>query len=107
MAPVFQVEAGMPAAVYLNVDPTPAVGLTLRSEFVSDSKFVLPGSFSGNSLNNKSIFANTLSLNYKVGPFTLIPELRFETAQSEIYLKNDGTGSKSTATALLAAVYKF
>ena len=95
------------AAVYLNIDPTPIVGLTLRSEYVSDSKFVLPGSFSGNSLNNKSIFANTLSLNYKVGPFTLIPELRFETAQSEIYLKNDGTGSKSTFTALLAAVYKF
>jgi len=95
------------AAVYLNLDPTPAVGLTLRSEMVSDSKFVLPGSFSGNGLDNKSIFANTLSLNYKVGPFTLIPELRFETAQSAIYTKNDGTSSSSTATALLAAVYKF
>ncbi len=89
-------------ALYLNLDPTPAIGLTLRSELISDSKIVYPSSFGA-----KSIFANTLSLNYKVGPFTLIPELRFEAAQSEIYSKNDGTGSKSTATALLAAVYKF
>ena len=89
-------------ALYLNLDPTPAVGLTLRSEYISDSKLIFPGAFGA-----KSIFANTLSLNYKVGPFILIPELRFESAQSEIYTKNDGTSSKSTATALLAAVYKF
>ncbi len=86
-------------ALYLNVDPTTAVGITLRSELISDSKVVYYGT--------KSIFANTLSLNYKVGPFILIPELRVESAQSEIFTKNDGTGSKSTATALLAAVYKF
>ena len=89
-------------ALYLNLDPTPAIGLTLRSELISDSKIVYPSAFGA-----KSIFANTLSLNYKVGPFILIPELRFESAQSEIYTKNDGTSSKSTATALLAAVYKF
>jgi hypothetical protein len=86
-------------ALYLNVDPSPTVGLTWRNEFISDSKVVYFGT--------KSIFASTLSLDYKVGPFTLIPELRFEAAQSEIYSKNDGSGSKSTATALLAAVYKF
>ena len=86
-------------ALYLNADPTPAVGLTLRSELISDSKVVYYGT--------KNISANTLSLNYKVGPFTLIPEIRVESAQSEIFTKSDGTGSKSTATALLAAVYKF
>jgi hypothetical protein len=86
-------------ALYLNVDPSPTVGLTWRNELISDSKVVYYGT--------KSIYASTLSLDYKVGPFTLIPELRFEAAQSEIYSKNDGTGSKSTATALLAAVYKF
>jgi hypothetical protein len=87
------------AALYLNVDPTPVVGLTLRSELISDSKIIYYGT--------KNIFANTLSLNYKVGPFTLIPELRLETAQSAVYTKSDGTGSKSTFTGLLAAVYKF
>jgi hypothetical protein len=88
------------AALYLNVDPSAKVGLTLRSEYISDSKLIY--------FNTKNIFANTLSLNLKAGPFTLIPELRIESAQSGSYFtKNDGTGSKSTATALIAAMYKF
>jgi Putative beta-barrel porin-2, OmpL-like. bbp2 len=87
------------AALYLNIDPSSTVGLTLRSEYVSDNKMIYFGT--------KNIFANTLSLNIKAGTFTLIPELRFESAQSGFYTKNDGSTSKSTATALLAAVYKF
>jgi Putative beta-barrel porin-2, OmpL-like. bbp2 len=86
-------------AIYLNFDPTAKVGLTLRSELISDSKTIYYGT--------KSIFANTISLNCKVGPLTIIPELRFESAQSNFYLKNNGTGTKSTASGLLAAVYKF
>lgn len=87
------------AALYLNIDPSSKVGLTLRSELVSDSKLVYFGT--------KNIFANTLSFNFKAGAFTFIPELRVESAQSEYYTKNDGSTSKSTATALIAAVYKF
>jgi len=86
-------------ALYLNVDPTDKVGITLRSELISDNKTIYFGT--------KSIFANTLSVDCKVGPLTIIPELRFESAQSNIFLKNDGSGTKSTATALVAAVYKF
>lgn len=86
-------------ALYLNFDPSAKVGLTLRSEIISDSKTIYYGT--------KSIFANTLSLDYKVGPLTIIPELRFESAQSDYYLKKDGAPTKSTATALVAAVYKF
>jgi hypothetical protein len=86
-------------AAYLNLDPTDKVGLTWRSEYISDSKMIYFGT--------KNIFANTLSLNYKVGPLTLIPEFRFESAQSQIFTKGNGAGSKSTATALVAAVYKF
>lgn len=87
------------AAVYLNFDPTAAVGLTLRSEYISDSKMVYFGT--------ESIFANTLSLNWKVGPLTIIPELRYETADSEIFNKKDGDAIKSSFTGLLAAVFKF
>ena len=87
------------AALYLNIDPSSTVGLTLRSELVSDSKLVYFGT--------KNILANTLSFNFKAGAFTFIPELRIESAQSEFYAKNDGSSSKSTATALIAAVYKF
>ncbi|MCY7293337.1 MAG: porin, partial [Ferruginibacter sp.] len=57
--------------------------------------------------STKSIFANTLSINYKVGPLTIIPELRFESADSDFYLKKEGSGTKSTASALIAILYKF
>ena len=87
------------AALYLNVDPSTSLGLTLRSEYISDNKLVY--------FATKNIFANTLSLNYKVGPLTIIPELRYETAESNFFTKSNGTGSKETFSALLAAVYKF
>ncbi len=87
-------------ALYVNYDPTASVGLTLRSEFISDDKKVY--------FTTKNIFANTLSLNYKVGPLTIIPELRYESAENTIYLKKDGTtGTKSAISGLLAVVYKF
>jgi Putative beta-barrel porin-2, OmpL-like. bbp2 len=86
-------------ALYLNVDPTDKIGLTLRSEYISDDKTIYYGT--------KGIFANTLSLNAKVGPLTIIPELRVENAQSDFYLKSDDTPSKSTVSALVAVVYKF
>ena len=86
-------------ALYFNFDPTDKVGITLRSELISDSKKVYYGT--------KSIFANTISVDAKVGPLTIIPEIRYESAQSNFYLKNDGSGTKSTVSALVAAVYKF
>ncbi len=86
-------------AVYLNFDPTATIGLTLRSEYISDDKKVYFGT--------ENIFANTLSLNAKVGPLTFIPEIRYETAQAGIFEKKDGSATKSTATGLLAVMYKF
>jgi Putative beta-barrel porin-2, OmpL-like. bbp2 len=86
-------------ALYINYDHTSSIGLTLRSEFISDDKTIY--------FSTKNIFANTISLNYKVGPLTIIPELRFESAESEYYLKSDATGTKSTASGLVAVVYKF
>jgi hypothetical protein len=86
-------------ALYLNFDPTDKLGITLRSEYISDDKIVY--------FPAKSIFANTLSVNCKIGPLTIIPEVRFESAQSTIFLKDNGSGTKSTASALVAAVYKF
>ena len=86
-------------ALYLNFDPTAKLGLTLRSELISDSKMVY--------FTTKSIIANTLSINVKVGPLTIIPELRFESAQSKYYVKGNGSGTKTTSSGLLAAVYKF
>ncbi len=87
------------SALYLNFDPTPTTGITLRSEYIGDSKTIY--------FPTKNIFANTLSINCKVGPLTIIPELRVETSKSAIFFKKDGTIVKTTVTALVAAVYKF
>lgn len=86
-------------AGYFNFDPTAKVGLTLRSEYIMDGDMVYFGT--------ESIFANTLSLNWKLGPLTIIPELRYETADSEFYLDKDATPTKSTFSALAAVVFKF
>lgn len=89
------------SAVYLNVDPSEKFGLTLRSEYFSNKKAVVGAPEAG-------IFANTLSANFRVGPLTFIPELRLENASAPIYTKGaDINATKSTASALLAAVYKF
>lgn len=87
------------SALYFNVDPTSTFGLTLRGEYFDDKKNVLG--------INTSIFAATLSANFKVSKLTIIPELRFDNASDEVFLKNDGTGTKGTGTFLLAAVYTF
>lgn len=87
------------AAVYLNFDPSSKIGITLRSEYISDSKTVW--------YDTENIFANTLSLNYKLGPLIIIPEGRVEVAHDNFFTKGNGIGTKSTVTALIAAVYKF
>ena len=87
------------AALYLNVDPSPALGITWRNEIIGDKDAVYYGT--------KSLFESTLSFDYKVGPFTLVPELRLDNAKDKLFVKNDGTTTKSSFSALLAAIYKF
>src|SRR5262249_14130348 len=87
------------AAGYFNWDPTSKVGFTLRTEYFDDTKNVLG--------LNSSVFAPTLSANFKVDKLTIIPELRLDNGSQNIFEKNDGTGTKSTGTFLLAAVYTF
>jgi Putative beta-barrel porin-2, OmpL-like. bbp2 len=86
-------------ALYFNYDYSSKIGYTLRSEYISDNKTVYFGT--------KHIFANTISLNAKVGDLIFVPELRFENSQSNIYLKNNGSPTKSTASGLIAVMYKF
>lgn len=88
------------AAAYLNLDPTDVFGLTLRSELFDDK--------AGVKGFGTSIFANTLSANFKIEGFTFIPELRFENAGLPVYSdKNAVVNQKSAVSFVLAAVYKF
>jgi hypothetical protein len=87
-------------AGYFNFDPKSWLGLTFRSELFNDDK--------GMKGFNTSIFANTLSANFKVEGFTFIPELRIESAGKDIYFDENGSlNQKTAASFILAAVYKF
>jgi hypothetical protein len=88
------------AAGYFNFDPKDWFGITLRSELFNDD--------AGVKGFTTSIFANTLSANFKVEGFTFIPELRYESAGATIYNDSKGvTNQKSAVSFVLAAVYKF
>ncbi len=92
------------SALYLNVDPKPWFGLTLRGELFSDQKQL---KVFASAPDGGSIFATTLSANFKTGGFIFIPELRFENASQKIYVDKDGAGKKSAASFVIAAIYSF
>lgn len=88
-------------AVYLNYDPTPAVGFTLRQDYFDDRKFTPVG------IGGK-VFATTLSANIKADNLTIIPEFRIDNAEQAVFFKGaSGTSAKSSSAFILAAVYKF
>lgn len=90
------------SALYLNLDPSSTVGLTLRGEYFDNKKGLLAiGSMPS------SIFDLTFSTDIKIGNLTIIPELRLDNSSEEIFTKGDGTGTKSTVTGILAATYHF
>ncbi|HWB24547.1 MAG TPA: outer membrane beta-barrel protein [Chitinophagaceae bacterium] len=93
------------SALYLNVDPTTNFGMTLRGEYFSDKDGII-GSGTPTFMDG-SVFDATLSFICKVGNLAIIPELRLDNGSKEIFTKSDGTASKSTFTALLAATYHF
>ena len=91
-------------ALYFNYDPTGKFGLTLRGEYFDDAKNLtgVAGSFSGTN-----IFQTTLSGNIHLDNLTIIPELRLDNASNNIFSKSGSAGTKSDASFILAAVYKF
>lgn len=94
------------SALYLNYDPTDKFGLTLRTEYFSDKDGVKLTAANNAYLNH--VIVPTLSANFKVDDhLTIIPEFRFESAKEAVFLKNNGTATKSTGSFLLAATYHF
>ncbi|GAC1432205.1 MAG: hypothetical protein NVSMB7_08030 [Chitinophagaceae bacterium] len=86
-------------ALYFNYDPTSKFGLTLRGEYFDDTKSVAGV--------GTSIFQTTLSGNIHLDNLTLIPEIRLDNAKDNAFFKSSGAGTKSDASFILAAVYKF
>ena len=93
------------SALYLNLDPMPWFGLTLRSEYFSDKDGIKLHPTGG--ATGANVFANTLSANFKVDGFIFIPEFRLDNGSETLFTKHDGTATKSTGSFLLAAIYSF
>ncbi|MCC6727517.1 MAG: porin [Saprospiraceae bacterium] len=90
-------------ALYLNFDPKDWFGLTLRSEYFSDTK----GLNVFSSVGGGSLIATTLSANFKAGNLIFIPEVRFESASKEIFTDQEDGFTKTATSVLMAAVYTF
>lgn len=91
------------SALYLNFDPQPWFGLTLRGEYFSD-KNNLKITVNPDGCN---IFATTLSANLKSGNFIFIPEFRLDNSNKNTFINKDDVGTKSAANFLFAAIYSF
>src|SRR5215467_8939550 len=95
-------------AVYLNFDPVSTFGLTLRGEYFSDKDGVKINPVDPAETPGLNVFDVTLSGIIKVGSnLQIIPELRLDNGSKNFFFKSDNTYTKSTFSALLAAVYHF
>lgn len=93
------------AALYLNYDPRSWLGLTLRTEYFNDDDQL--NVFAAQATGG-NVLATTLSANFKIeGSLTIIPEVRFEQASSDLYLQSSGRPTDTSTSFLVAAVYKF
>ncbi|MFV8344308.1 outer membrane beta-barrel protein [Flavobacterium sp. XS2P39] len=75
------------------------VSLAYRLEYFDDKDGLK--SVGGN------ILGNTLSLNYKVGNLTIIPEIRYDSSSEDTFLDSDALPTSSNAYVLLATTYTF
>jgi hypothetical protein len=90
--------------LYFNYDPKKWMGLTLRTEYFNDNRQL---NVFRSAVAGGSIFATTLSANFKVNTFTIIPELRFDNASENIFVDKNRAPKSSAASFLIAAVYTF
>jgi hypothetical protein len=75
------------------------VSLAYRLEYFDDKDGLK--SVGGN------ILGNTLSLNYKVGNLTIIPEVRYDSSSEDTFFDSDALPTSSNAYVLLATTYTF
>ena len=88
---------------YANLSLKKSLSLAYRLEYL-DAEEATAGL---GLLAGTSVVGNTLSLNYKVGNLTIIPEFRVDTASEDIFSNSDAAPKGVTAYALLATTYSF
>lgn len=88
-------------ALYLNYDANDRFGLTLREEYFDDKYSSASAQLDGH------VLSTTLTGHILVGPIILLPEIRFDHSNSQIFTKSGGGPAKTDGNFLVAAVYKF
>lgn len=88
-------------AVYLGYDASSKFSLNWRNELFNDKKMLTAAGVGG------SVFASTLSGNFKIDNLTIIPELRIDNADNAIFKNATGIATKSVTSFILAATYRF
>ena len=97
---------------YNDTDGSGFYGAALYPQLTTSDNFAigLRGEYFGvhaDDVDDETVFAATLSANFTVEDLTIIPEVRLDSWDSEVYVDNDLEPTKSLASFLLAAVYKF
>ncbi len=98
--------------LYAKYDHSDKINLTLRSEYFDDkdgasTSFTVLGTKRLLPITGFNVISNTLSLNYKVGNLTIIPEFRIDTSSEKIFADKDVRTSPTNIYGLLGAAYKF
>lgn len=88
---------------YANYAFKPSLSLAYRMEYF-DAK---DAAASLGTVAGSNVFANTVSLNYKVGKLTIIPELRYDAASEDVFLDKDAAPTGGSFFGLIATTYSF
>ena len=88
---------------YATYAPKSNLNLAYRLEYFDASDAVVTLS----ALGGSSIVGNTLSLNYKVGNLTIIPEARIDLSSKDVFMASNSSPSSSNAYVLLGTTYSF
>ena len=99
-------------ATYNDTDGSGFYGAALYPQLSTSDSFSIGvrGEYFGvhaEDVDDETVFAATLSANYKIDDLTIIPEVRLDSWSTEGYFDNDLEPTKSLASFLLAAVYSF
>lgn len=87
-------------ALYPQLKTSDRFSIGLRGEYFNTF-------FDDDNLDSEDVFAVTLTGSYNIEGLTIKPELRFDSASTDIFTDNDLVPSDNLASFLLAAIYSF
>ncbi|QCX00841.1 porin [Aggregatimonas sangjinii] len=96
------------AALYPQYAASDSFTIGLRGEYFQEMGAYNAIGF-GDTVEDESVLAVTLTGSYSIENFTIKPEIRIDNASDDLpsFLDNDGVASKSLSSFLVAAIYAF